>query len=254
MANKISKKPVANYWRAKSVNIYFDESIDKKFKVLNLEHLSLVDFFIAEEIIESSQTVFVLKCNMIYENTINYAEEKDSIVLATFNTKKEAEEALKKIRVAITKPNKIFYKFIGMILVTLMIATIGVNIFYTIKDNKALSLVQKQDSAEIDSSKDNQSEKQAQESAYQDNSQPKQLPLPQIQMGEGQINMDQVREMTQQIQKQVQEEADRQMQENIQKFRAMQSGQNVDGEQGGQPQQQVKQPPNPADSLLDRLK
>ncbi len=238
IANNISKKPVANCWATKSVNLYFEDSIDKKFKVLNLQHLSLVDFFITEELSSDSKNVFILKCNMIYENTINYAEEKDAIVLATFSSRKDADEALKKVRVAITKPNKILYKFGAFVLVSLVIATLGLNIFYTIHDNKMIDNIQKQSAVNGQNG---------------DGSQAQLQPLPQMQMGGGvPMTMEQIQEMTKQIQKQVEEEANREIQANIEKFRAIQMGEMGD-QQAQQPQQQVQQPPNPADSLLDKL-
>ena len=78
-------------------------------------------------------------------------------------------------------------------------------------------------------------------------------PLPQMQMGPGvPMTIEQIQEMTKQIQKQVEEEANKEIQANIEKFRAIQMGE-MGAQQAQQPQQQVQQPPNPADSLLDKL-
>ena len=118
MLTKIcSKKTKASFWNPKKININFENSIEKEFKILDLESINYVNFFITNSEDEDERKLYKLQCEVLYKN----ANGVKNITLGTFFRKNDAENALSKITVACYYPNKMRSKFlIGIVGITLL--------------------------------------------------------------------------------------------------------------------------------------
>ncbi len=120
-----SKKTKGSSWNPKKININLEKSAEKEFKILDLDSVSYVNFFISNQD-DESENFYKLKCEVLYKNT----NDAKTITLGTFFKKEDAEEALGELRVACYYPNKMRSKFIlGIILLTLFSLIIFKSIF-----------------------------------------------------------------------------------------------------------------------------
>lgn len=119
-----SKKTKSSSWNPKKININLEKSAEKEFKILDLENVNYVNFFISNQN-DESENFYKLKCEVLYKNT----NDLKTITLGTFFRKEEAEDALSELKVACYYPNKMRSKFIiGMITLILL----GIIVFKSI--------------------------------------------------------------------------------------------------------------------------
>jgi hypothetical protein len=111
-----SKKTKGSMWNPKKINISLDKSVEKDFKILDLENSNYVNFFISNKN-DESENFYHLKCEVLYKDS----NEVKTITLGTFFKKEDAEKALSEIKVACYYPGKMKYKFFsGLILLVLL--------------------------------------------------------------------------------------------------------------------------------------
>ena len=98
-------KPSVHYFQPKSISIHFKNSIDSKFIWLNLEKYTFIQPF-TDQLKENDNNFFVLK--LIVQSK---ESNKEVIDLAKFETRKEADIALKILTNKIFSPEKSLIKF-----------------------------------------------------------------------------------------------------------------------------------------------
>lgn len=89
--NFLHSCPKASHFKVKDLNVYFKESVKPTYKLINLEHIDSLELQIEEEEKNYNLVVYIVK----------NAKESD-ILLGVFETRKEAEDALHKVK------NKLF--------------------------------------------------------------------------------------------------------------------------------------------------
>jgi hypothetical protein len=121
---------------AKTINLFFNNSLDKQFKVINLESLSTIEFEILETI-EEDKVKYQL-CAILNNKPDNVLN------IAKFSTKQDAEDAILKIRVSLTKTSSGLIKGISSIILLGVLVGIIFNIFYLTKiiNDKQLTGIQ----------------------------------------------------------------------------------------------------------------
>lgn len=120
---------------AKTINLFFNNSIDKQFKIINLKSLSTIDFQISE-IIEEEKVQYQLFA--ILDN-----KSENILNIAKFATKVEAEEALLKIRVNLTKTSHGIIKAISItILLGILVGIIFNIVFLTSNSNNSFTAIE----------------------------------------------------------------------------------------------------------------
>ena len=109
-----SKKTQAHYFQAKSINLYFKNSINPQLTVLSLMNFAMVKFDIQK--VEDSH-VFNL---IAYITDYNGNEHEKN--LASFSSKEDAEYALKQVRVTLHMPSKALAKWtsLGLLVLSLI--------------------------------------------------------------------------------------------------------------------------------------
>lgn len=89
--NLVHSCPRASHFKVRDLNIYFKDAINPTYKLINLDHIDSLELQIESEDKDYNLVAFILK------------NSKESVILlGTFDTKKEAEDALHQVK------NKIF--------------------------------------------------------------------------------------------------------------------------------------------------
>ena len=99
-----SGKTKVHLFQPKSINLYFKKSINPNFKIINLENINSVEFYIDEKI-EDNIKIFVLKSKINNDNN-------NIIDVANFSHKEEAESALREVRCNSSTPIKTVGKWL----------------------------------------------------------------------------------------------------------------------------------------------
>ncbi|NCQ52302.1 hypothetical protein GW796_10555 [archaeon] len=129
----LSSKSKVHYFQPKSINIYFKNSVNPEFKILNLTNLSSVSFFIENFIIENTDTNYVLVVKL-------NNEENNIMELATFKTIEEANEALQEIRCKLYMPVKSITKWVVMLSVAMVFWSLTAGFISGFTKNKELAV------------------------------------------------------------------------------------------------------------------
>lgn len=109
MLNKIldflNRKPQISYIQPKVLNLYFSNSLDKKFNNINLFQYDRYSFFINQQK-EHDNNIFILTLEL-NKNSLN-----ETINIAIFETRKEAEDALSTTKIKIYSTEKKIVRFV----------------------------------------------------------------------------------------------------------------------------------------------
>lgn len=105
----LHSKAKASHFKVKNINIYFETSIDKGFKYINLENIDFLEMYINES-------------NNIYEllAVLSKNNEDTEVSFGKFNSKIDAEKAFDKIKNELYGTGKSILTILNTVLLTLI--------------------------------------------------------------------------------------------------------------------------------------
>lgn len=105
-SNFIFTKPSVHYFQPKSLNLYFKNALQPKYQLLNLTKYNYVAVDMVQEKLEGSDnSVFTLRLKL-------NATEIETLPVASFETRRECEDALNVLKNKLYSPEKTWVKFL----------------------------------------------------------------------------------------------------------------------------------------------
>jgi len=117
-------KASVNYIQPKSLNLHFKSDVDNKYLWLNLEQYHWIEPHV-EQISENNNNFFMLKLKVQHVNS-----DISELSVAKFETRREAESALKVFTTKMYSPEKSLIKFLLVVLALFFIWGVIVDITY----------------------------------------------------------------------------------------------------------------------------
>lgn len=118
------RKPSVQFFPPKALNVYFANAKNPQVKLINLTQLVSVDFQVIAQKTEA-ETLYAL--------VALYNGDKERIVeLAQFETRAEAENALRTVKVKMVSPTKSLVKWLSFFIFLLAATSVFLDIYRTI--------------------------------------------------------------------------------------------------------------------------
>ena len=134
LMSMIFNKPSVSLVKQRGINLYFSSSVDKRHVFLNLDDISSLEFVIRLVKNDSSDTfeLYAVK---------NVGKNEEDVKVAIFDSKPDAEFALKVIKTKMFSPEKFIVKFSLVAFIVVFLWGIGVDIAYVNIQKSRLMLV-----------------------------------------------------------------------------------------------------------------